>query len=96
MDIPRVIQAIPVDDYKVYVYFDDNVIKLYDATGIIQKGSFIPLQDIEKFKKHCTVMNNTLSWDLYGLFDNTKSLDVDPILIYENSPTVDEPEWLFV
>lgn len=96
MDIPRVLQVIPTDDYKVYVYFDDWNIKLYDASEIIQKGMFQQLQDIEKFKKCCTVLNGTLSWDLTGKYDTSKSLDVDPIVIYENSPTVDEPEELFI
>jgi hypothetical protein len=91
-DIPRVIQAIPTSDFKVYVYFDDWTIKLYDASEIIKKGIFQPLQDIDKFKKCCTVLNGTLSWDLTGNYDVTKSLDVDPIIIYKTSPTVDEPD----
>lgn len=29
--LPEVIQVIPTDDYKVYVYMDDNTVRLYDA-----------------------------------------------------------------
>ncbi len=39
--------------------------------------------------------NDTLSWDLEGTYDETKCLDLDPFNIYENSPEVEESEFLF-
>ena len=30
--LPEVIQVISTDDYKVYVYMDDNTVRLYDAS----------------------------------------------------------------
>ena len=93
--MPEVIQVIPVDNYKVYVYFDDGSIKLYDASDDIKCGVFKGLQDINIFKNTCTVLNGTLAWDLDGNYDETKCLDIDPFNIYENYPEVDEPEFLF-
>lgn len=90
MNIPRVIQAIPTKDYKVYVYFDDWTIRLYDASEMIKKGIFQQLQDVEIFNNCCTVLNNTLSWDLTGEYDASKSLDIDPIVIYNNSILIED------
>ncbi len=93
---PEVIQAIPTDDYTVYVYFDDGSIKLYNAKELVTKGIFTPLQDIEKFKNTCTVLNGTLAWDLDGNYDESTCLDIDPFSIYEGCPEVDEPTFLFI
>lgn len=92
--MPEVIQVIPIDDFKVYVYFDDGSIKLYDANEDIKLGIFTKLQDRNLFINCCTVLNGTLAWDLEGNYDETKCLDIDPFNIYENSPDVDEPEFL--
>ena len=63
--LPEVIQVIPTDDYKVYVYMDDNTVRLYDAAPLIAKGGiFSRIQDIEIFKSTCTILNDTLAWDL--------------------------------
>ena len=35
----EVIQVIPTDDYKVYVYMDDNTVRLYDAAPLIAGSS---------------------------------------------------------
>lgn len=68
--LPEVIQVIPTDDYKVYVYMDDNTVRLYDAAPLIAKGGiFSRIQDIETFKSTCTILNDTLAWDLSGCMD---------------------------
>ncbi|MDR3596625.1 DUF2442 domain-containing protein [Clostridium sp.] len=88
--MPEVIQVRPTDDFKVYVYFDDGSIKLYDASQLINKGIFIKIKDINMFKKSCTVLNGTLAWDLDGNYNESTCLDIDPFEIYENCPDVDE------
>lgn len=93
--MPEVIQVIPTDEFKVYVYFDDGSIRLYDASKDIKFGIFTKLQDINIFKEACTVLNGTLAWDLEGNYDDTKCLDIDPFNIYENSPEVEEEESIF-
>lgn len=37
---PKVLQAFPTDDFKVYVYFDDGSIKLFDAAPLLKLGEF--------------------------------------------------------
>ncbi len=63
----KVIQVIPTKDFKVYIYFIDGKIKLFDAKELIQKGVFKQLQDIDIFINTCTVLNDTLAWDLSGI-----------------------------
>lgn len=93
--IPKVVQVIPDDNYKVYMYFDDGAIKLYDASKLVTQGIFTPLQDINTFKRTCTVLNNTLAWDLEGTYNRKTCLDLDPIVLYDTSQDVDEPYHLF-
>lgn len=91
---PEVIQVIPTNDYKVYIYFDDGTIRLFDACELIKKGVFIKLQDKSIFIDRCTVLNGTLAWDINGNYDETECLDLDPFELY-NLPEVEEPWFLF-
>ncbi|GAA0788413.1 DUF2442 domain-containing protein [Hathewaya limosa] len=93
--MPEVIQVIPTDDFKVYVYFDDGSIHLYDAKELILKGIFKVLQDINIFKEKCTVLNGTLAWSLDDSYDESTCLDIDPFVIYEDYPEISEPMELF-
>lgn len=86
---PKVVQVIPMKDYSVYVYFEDGKIVCYDMTEMIEKEVFFPLKDINVFIETCTVMNDTLAWDICGNRDNTLCLDIDPDTLYE-LPLVNE------
>ncbi|WAM30824.1 DUF2442 domain-containing protein [Caldicellulosiruptor naganoensis] len=46
---PEVVQVIPTEDYKVYIYFDDGSIKLFDASSLLEKGEFQRLKDKKFF-----------------------------------------------
>ena len=70
-------------DYSVYVYFGDGKIVCYDMAKIIEKEVVHPLRDITVFTDNCTVMNDTLAWDIGGNRDNTMCLDIDPFILYE-------------
>ena len=63
---PKAVQVIPMDNYSVYVYFEDGKIVCYDMTQMIEKEAFRPLKDTTVFKEACTVMNDTLAWDIGG------------------------------
>lgn len=89
----KVIQVVPTNDFKVYVYFEDGKIKLFDASNLITKGVFQKLQDKNVFKNTCTVLNQTLAWDLTGKFDPTDCLDLDPEELYNSCPNVTEPKF---
>lgn len=80
---PKVVQVIPMENYSVYVYFEDGKIVRYDMIQMIEKEVFRPLKDITVFKEACTVMNDTLAWDIGGNRDNTKCLDIDPDTLYD-------------
>ena len=80
---PRVVQVIPMQDYSVYVYFEDGKIVHYDMSRMIEKEVFYPLKDIDVFMDTCTVMNDTLAWDIHKNWDNTMCLDIDPDMLYE-------------
>lgn len=80
---PKVVQVIPTRDYSVYVYFDDGKIVCYDMCHMLEKELFAALKDIEVFINTCTIMNDTLAWDLAGNRDCTACLDIDPDTLYE-------------
>lgn len=89
--IHSVIQVVPTDDFKVYIYFDSGEIKLFDMKHMLNKGVFKQISNIEAFKSKCTVMNGTLAWDISGNFDEYNCLDIDPETIYINGVNVEDP-----
>ena len=86
-----VVQVLPQENYTVYVYFDDGKIILYDMAPLIGKGVFNKISNIDTFIDKCTVLNNTLAWDVGGNYDPYKCLDIDPIQIYETGKVVEDP-----
>ena len=80
---PKVVQVIPLKDYSVYVYFEDGKIVSYDMSKMIEKEAFHSLRDINIFIDTCTVMNDTLAWDIGKNRDVTMCLDIDPDTLYE-------------
>lgn len=80
---PKVVQVIPTKEYSVYVYFEDGKIVCYDMSQMLEKEVFQPLRDIDIFIDTCTVLNDTLAWDLDKNRDNTTCLDIDPDMLYE-------------
>jgi hypothetical protein len=86
-----VVQVRPTHEFKVYVYFADGKIKLYDMRHFIGKGIFKPLESIEFFIERCTVMNDTLAWDVSGTFDPRECIDIAPETIYLDGADVTDP-----
>lgn len=80
---PVVVQVIPLDNYHVQVFFDDGKIVEYNAANILQGEVFKHLQDIQTFKNTCTVLNDTLAWDLSGNRNPSDCIDIDPFTLYE-------------
>ena len=77
-----IIQVIPYEDYKVYVYFEDGKIVCYDAKPLLNKPIFQPLKDKDVFMSSCTILNNTLAWDLSGKRDGSECIDIAPDTLY--------------
>ena len=80
---PKVVQVVPMKDFSVYVYFEDGKIVCYDMTKMLEKEAFQTLKDINVFIDTCTVLNDTLAWDIGKNRDNTTCLDIDPDTLYE-------------
>ena len=89
--IRTVIQVLPKDDFKVYVYFDDGKIKLFDMAHLIGQGVFQKISHLNDFIEKCTVLNGTLAWDLDGKFDGYNCIDIAPETIYEKGQDVSDP-----
>ena len=88
---PQVLQVVPTEDYKVYAYFNDGLIRLVDVKPLIKKDTvFEPLADIDFFKSKCAVINDTVAWDIGGNRDPSKCVDLDPLVIFE-LPDVNDP-----
>lgn len=81
--IPKVVQVVPIRSYQVYVYFEDGKIVCYNMALLLDKEVFAPLKDVEVFINTCTVLNDTLAWDLVGKRDVTQCLDIDPCTLYD-------------
>jgi len=92
---PEILQVIPTDDYKVYLYFNDGYIRLYDASDLVQKGIFKQLQENNLFVETCTVINHTLAWTPDRSYREDNCLDLDPVVLYKTCPIVEEPLHLF-
>lgn len=80
---PQIVQVVPNEDYTITVYFEDGKIVLYDITHLLEKKVFRPLKNKDVFINRCTILNDTLAWDLDGNRDETKCIDIDPEIIYE-------------
>lgn len=89
--LQTVVQVKPTKDFKVYIYFDNGKIKLYDIAPLLNQGVFKQISDIDVFLEKCTVMNNTLAWDIGGNFDESKCLDIDPETLYTDGLDVVDP-----
>ncbi len=54
----KVVQVVPTEVYKVYVYFEDGKIVCYDAKSLLDKKVFEPLRNLDIFMNTCTVLND--------------------------------------
>lgn len=79
---PKIVQVLPTEEYTVYVYFEDGKIVCYDVKPLLEKEMFAVLREIECFIKTCTIMNDTLAWDISGDRDCTKCINIDPDTLY--------------
>lgn len=86
MDRPKLFQVLPTDDFKVYLYYDNGEIKLYNCIWILNEtGIFSKIHDIAAFKELCTIMNNTLAFDISLVRDPYNCIDICPDTVYSDS-----------
>ncbi|MCL2810870.1 MAG: DUF2442 domain-containing protein [Clostridia bacterium] len=88
---PRVLQAVPTDEYQVYAYFNDGSVRLFDVKPLIKPGTvFAPLENLSFFKNKLTVINHTVAWDVGGNRDPSACVDLDPLVLFQQ-PIVADP-----
>jgi hypothetical protein len=88
---PSVLQVVPTDDYKIYSYFNDGSVRLFDVKPLIKPDTvFEPLSDINFFKSKATVMNGTAAWDIAGNYDESACVELDPLVLF-NTPMINDP-----
>lgn len=80
--IPEILQVIPHKDFTVSVYFSDGKIVLYDVKPLLQNEIFSKISDIDVFMGTCTILNDTLAWDIAGERNESKCIDIDPDTLY--------------
>lgn len=80
--VPKVVQVVPTEEHTVYVYFEDGKIVCYDVKPLLEKEVFAVLREVEYFKRICTIMNDTLAWDISENRDNATCIDIDPDTLY--------------
>lgn len=86
---PEIVQVVPHPDYTVSVYFHDGKIVRYDMAPNLEKEVFAMLKDVQVFINTCTILNDTLAWDLSGCRDEGSCIDIDPDMLY-NLPAAED------
>ncbi len=79
---PEIVQVVPHNDYTVSVYFSDGKIVLYNVKPLLDKEVFSKIRDINIFMKTCTILNDTLAWDIAGNRNESECIDIDPNTLY--------------
>ncbi|MGN0482231.1 MAG: DUF2442 domain-containing protein [Lachnospiraceae bacterium] len=87
---PTVVQVLPTDNYEVYVYFEDGKIVCFDVKPLLNKKIFEILKDKNVFLNTCTVLNDTLAWDIAGNRDEANCIDIDPDTLYAFAHTAEK------
>jgi hypothetical protein len=89
---PQVLQVLPTDTFEVYAWFNDGSVRLFDVKPLLKPDTvFEPLLDIRVFKEKLAVINDTIAWDMGGSRDPYTCVDLDPLVIFEQSPPVADP-----
>ena len=86
MYIPELYQVLPTKDFRVYLYYDNGEIRLYDCNWIKKEnGIFEKIHNVNDFMNLCTIMNGTLAFDTSGKRDPYNCIDICPDTLYEDS-----------
>lgn len=80
--VPPIVQVVPQENGTVYVYFEDGKTVLYDVNPLFNKGVFRQLKNKEVFLSTCTILNDTLAWNIGGSRDSENCIDIAPDTLY--------------
>ena len=79
---PQIVQVVPFEDYTVDVYFDNGRLVRYDVRPFLADGVFKRIADSSTFINTCTILNDTLAWDIAGNRNEYECIDIDPETLY--------------
>lgn len=86
MFTPKILEARPLDGYKIWLKFDDGTAGEVDLSHLAGKGVFALWDNYENFKKVSVEDNRRLAW--------SDEIDIDADSLYLNL-TGKKPEELF-
>ena len=76
-----VIRVIAHDDFKLELWFDTGDHRLFDARPYLNKGVFVQLQDIQRFKQAYVALD-TVCWP--------GEIDIAPETLFDRSIPIGE------
>lgn len=76
-----VIRVVPRDDFTLELWFDTGDHRLFDARPYLNKGVFVQLQNIQRFKQAYVALD-TVCWP--------GEIDIAPETLYDRSVPVEE------
>jgi hypothetical protein len=59
---PRVKKVQPLDDFKLYIVFENDEERIFDVKPYLDKGIFTELKSVEKFKS-AHISDGTVQWE---------------------------------
>jgi hypothetical protein len=72
----KIIKCKPIDDYKLWLLFDDGTAGEVDLKNLVGKGVFSAWNSIEFFNSvHIDKKSDTVTWG--------EDLDLDPYVLYK-------------
>lgn len=75
----EVVKAEYLNDYRIKLWFNNQVVKLVDLANSLNGEVFRPLKDLEYFKRF-TIKFNTIEWE--------NGADLAPEYLYETGTAV--------
>ena len=75
----EVVKAEYLNDYRIKLWFNNQVVKVVDLANSLNGEVFRPLKDLENFKRF-TIKFNTIEWE--------NGADLAPEYLYETGTAV--------
>jgi hypothetical protein len=86
MSAPKILEARSLDDYKIWLKFNDGAVGEVDLSHLVGKGVFTLWNDLENFRSFSIEKGRNLTW--------SDEIDIDADSLYLRL-TGKKPEELF-
>ena len=92
-------QVVPLKNQNVLLYFSDGTVRLWNYDRLVKKATpnnvYAGLLKDDS-ENYMTVLNNTLAWSFDGTYSPQTCVDVDPLILFEESKIVEESDYIRV